>query len=32
VSDDVNWPKYLAEFHRDRAGIAEAVLSRTLGR
>ena len=22
-SDDVNWRKYLAEFHRDRAGIAE---------
>ena len=30
MSDDVNWPKYLAEFHRDRAGIAEAVLSRAL--
>ena len=30
MSDDVNWRKYLAEFHRDRAGIAEAVLSRTL--
>jgi len=30
VSDDVNWRQYLAEFHRDRAGIAEAVLSRAL--
>jgi SAM-dependent methyltransferase len=33
VSDDgtgINWRKYLAEFHRDRAGIAEAVLSRAL--
>ena len=29
-NDDVNWRQYLAEFHRDRAGIAEAVLSRTL--
>jgi SAM-dependent methyltransferase len=27
---DVNWRKYLADFHRDRAGIAEAVLSRAL--
>jgi SAM-dependent methyltransferase len=30
VSPEVDWPKYLAEFHRDRAGIAEAVLSRAL--
>jgi SAM-dependent methyltransferase len=29
-NDDVNWRSYLAEFHRDRAGIAEAVLSRAL--
>jgi SAM-dependent methyltransferase len=29
TNDDVNWRKYLADFHRDRAGIAEAVLSRT---
>jgi SAM-dependent methyltransferase len=27
---EVNWRKYLADFHRDRAGIAEAVLSRAL--
>ena len=26
-SDEVNWRAYLAEFHRERAGIAEAVLS-----
>jgi ubiquinone/menaquinone biosynthesis C-methylase UbiE len=32
VSDDeVNWRRYLAEFHRDRAGVIEAVLSRSLG-
>jgi SAM-dependent methyltransferase len=30
VSDDVNWRKYLSDFHRDRAGVAEAVLSRAL--
>jgi SAM-dependent methyltransferase len=31
VSDDeVNWRSYLADFHRERAGIAEAVLSRAL--
>ena len=30
MSDEVNWRRYLAEFHRDRAGIAEAVLSRAL--
>jgi SAM-dependent methyltransferase len=29
-NDDVNWRSYLAEFHRDRAGITEAVLSRAL--
>ena len=29
-SDEVNWRTYLAEFHRERAGIAEAVLSRAL--
>ncbi len=28
--DEVNWRKYLADFHRERAGIAEAVLSRAL--
>jgi ubiquinone/menaquinone biosynthesis C-methylase UbiE len=31
VSDDeVNWRQYLADFHRDRAGIVEAVLSRSV--
>jgi len=30
VSDEVNWPNYLAKFHRERAGISEAVLSRSL--
>jgi len=30
VSDEVNWPDYLAKFHRERAGISEAVLSRSL--
>ena len=30
TSDEVNWRSYLAEFHRERAGIAEAVLSRAL--
>ena len=30
MTDEVNWRRYLAEFHRDRAGIAEAVLSRAL--
>jgi SAM-dependent methyltransferase len=29
--DEVNWRRYLAEFHRERAGIIEAVLSRSLG-
>jgi len=28
--DDVNWRQYLADFHRDRAGIVEAVLSRSV--
>ena len=28
--DEVNWRSYLADFHRERAGIAEAVLSRAL--
>lgn len=28
--DDVNWRDYLSEFHRDRTGIAEAVLSRAM--
>jgi SAM-dependent methyltransferase len=27
---DFSWPAYLAEFHRERAGVLEAVLSRTL--
>lgn len=27
---DVDWRKYLFEFHRDRAGVAEAVLSRAM--
>ena len=26
--DEVDWRQYLADFHRDRAGIVEAVLSR----
>ncbi len=30
MSDEVNWPDYLAKFHRERAGISEAVLSRSL--
>lgn len=29
--DDVNWRRYLAEFHHDRAGVVEAVLSRSMG-
>lgn len=28
--DEVNWPKYLAKFHAERAGISEAVLSRAM--
>jgi len=28
--DDVSWRTFLAEFHRERAGIAEAVLSRAM--
>lgn len=31
TDDEVNWRRYLADFHRDRAGIAEAVLSRSMG-
>jgi SAM-dependent methyltransferase len=32
VSDDeVNWRRYLTDFHRDRAGVVEAVLSRSMG-
>ena len=27
---EVDWPAYLAQFHRERAGIVEAVLSRAL--
>ena len=26
----IDWPSYLAEFHRERAGVVEAVLSRAL--
>ncbi|MDN5760873.1 MAG: class I SAM-dependent methyltransferase [Microlunatus sp.] len=29
--DDIDWPEYLAKFHRDRAGIVESVLSRAVG-
>lgn len=29
--DEINWRRYLAEFHRERAGVVEAVLSRALG-
>ena len=28
--EDVNWRKYLATFHQERAGVTEAVLSRAL--
>jgi SAM-dependent methyltransferase len=28
--EDLNWRQYLADFHRERAGVAEAVLSRSL--
>ena len=28
--DEVDWRRYLAEFHRDRAGVVEAVLSRAV--
>lgn len=28
--NEVNWRNYLAQFHRERAGVAEAVLSRAL--
>ena len=30
--DEVDWRQYLADFHRDRAGVVEAVLSRVGGR
>lgn len=29
--DEVNWRQYLADFHRERAGVIEAVLSRSVG-
>ena len=29
--EDIDWRQYLADFHRDRAGIVEAVLSRSVG-
>ena len=29
--DEVNWSQYLTDFHRDRAGIVESVLSRAVG-
>ena len=29
--DDVDWRRYLSEFHRDRAGVIESVLSRATG-
>ncbi len=29
--DEVNWREYLSEFHRDRAGVVESVLSRSMG-
>jgi SAM-dependent methyltransferase len=28
--DEINWKQYLADFHRERAGVAEAVLSQAL--
>jgi len=28
--DEVNWKQYLSDFHRERPGVAEAVLSRAL--
>lgn len=28
--DEVNWRRYLTDFHRDRAGVVEAVLSRSM--
>lgn len=30
MSDGVDWRSYLSDFHRDRAGVTEAVLSRSL--
>jgi SAM-dependent methyltransferase len=29
--DEVDWRRYLADFHRDRAGVVESVLSRSMG-
>ena len=29
--DEIDWRQYLADFHRDRAGVVEAVLSRSVG-
>ena len=29
--DEVNWRRYLAEFHTERAGVVEDVLSRSRG-
>ncbi len=29
--DEVNWRRYLADFHRERAGVVEDVLSRAMG-
>ena len=31
TDDEIDWPRYLADFHRDRAGVVEAVLSRSVG-
>lgn len=30
MKDDFSWKQYLADFHRERAGVTEAVLSRAL--
>lgn len=30
TEDDFDWKSYIAQFHRDRAGVAEAVLSRAM--
>jgi ubiquinone/menaquinone biosynthesis C-methylase UbiE len=30
-ADAIDWKNYLADFHRDRAGVIEAVLSRSVG-
>lgn len=29
--DEVNWRQYLADFHRERTGVVESVLSRSVG-